>query len=158
MIKAAPAALIFSLVIKETTLKKVLLFAILATAASAAKSQDLLFKVDQSGLSYKSAKTGKFVDAEIKDTKATIVLKSNQLIVDDSANASFTLSTKGVQTKVSNNVIMYRSTGKNDKNLPVSFQYTLNLQTKEAVVELASNKLKNYYFGTFSLSDLTSLP
>jgi hypothetical protein len=139
-------------------LKNLLLFAILAIVASSAKSQDLLFKVDQSGLSYKSAKTRKFVDAEIKDTKATIVLQNNRLIVDDSANASFTLTAKGVQTKVSDNVIMYRCAGRNDKNLPFSFQYTLNLQSKEAVVEFASNKLKSYYFGTFSSSDLTRLP
>ena len=139
-------------------MKNLLLFAILSIVASAAKSQDLLFQVEQSGLSFKSATTGKFVDAEIKDIKATIVLKNNQLIVTDSSNASFTLSAKGIQTKISDNVVMYRCVGKNEKNLPVSFQYTLNLQSKEAVVELASNNLKSYYFGTFSKSDLTMLP
>ncbi|HEX8461114.1 MAG TPA: hypothetical protein VF623_06775 [Segetibacter sp.] len=137
-------------------MKKVVLLAIMLGAAASAKCQSFLFEMNQSAFSYKNNSTGKFVDAEVKDTKATIILRNNQVVVNDSTSESFTLTDKGVETIISDKVTMYRFTGKNEKNIAVSFQYTVNHQTKEAIVELASKKVKSYYFGTFSTPDLTS--
>ena len=33
-------------------------------------------------------------------------------------------------------------------NNPVTFKFTVNTKSKEAVVEVAGNGAKNYYFGT----------
>ena len=136
-------------------MKKVLFSAILIAAAFTVKSQELMFKVNQSAVAPKNTKTGGFSDAEVIDAFATIVMQNNKVLVEGNTKASYTLYKKAGQTKINNNVVSYTYKGTDEKNLPISFVYTVNLTSKEAVVEVADDKLKNYYFGTYSSSDLT---
>ncbi|WP_147205971.1 hypothetical protein [Segetibacter aerophilus] len=137
-------------------MKTLLLFVMVIGAAASANSQQLLFKVKQSAESYKNNKIGKFVDAEVNDTEATIFLQDNKVIVQGATKANYILDKKAVQTKVTHNVISYKYSGKDENDAPISFVYTVNLNSKEAVVEVENSNLKNYYFGSYSSSELST--
>ena len=125
-------------------------------AGFSANCQDVLFNVDQSATARKNIKTGKFVNAEVKDAKAIIVLQKHKVVVDGETKASYTLAPKATEIKLKPNVVSYTFNGKDEKNAPISFSYTVNRTSKEAIVEVKNNKIKSYYFGTYAASDLTS--
>ena len=125
-------------------------------AAASANSQRLLFKVDQSAEAYKNNKTGKFVDAEVNDTEATIFLQDNKVIVDGAVKANYILNKKSVHSKITSNKISYKYSGRDENDGLISFIYTVNLNSKEAIVEVQSNRSKNYYFGSYSSNELSA--
>lgn len=139
-------------------MKKYFLIAIIICIRSSANCQEFLFNVDQSATAVKNSKTGKFIDAEVKDAKATIILQKQTVLVDGETHATYKLYPKGIETRVNPSVTTYKYNGKDKKNAPVSFVYTVNSISKEAVVEVSNRKVKSYYFGTYSASDLANHP
>lgn len=137
-------------------MKKILFFVIILAVVSSANSQQLLFKVNQTAEAYKNSKTGKFVDAEVNDLNATILLHNNQVIFEGDTKGSYKLNKKAIQNKINPNVISYKYTGQDEKEAPITFVYTVNLHSKEVVIEVADNDSKNYYFGSYSSPDLTT--
>jgi hypothetical protein len=136
-------------------LKSILLFVLIIGTTATSNCQRLLFKVKQSAEAYKNNKTGKFVDAEVNDIEATIFLQDNKVKVEGATKANYILDKKPVQTKIGNNSISYKYSGKDEKDTPISFIYTVHLHSKEAVVEVQNDHLKNYYFGSYSSSELS---
>ncbi len=119
------------------------------------KSQELLFKVTQAGAAYRNTKSGRFTNVEVNDIQGTILLRKNKLIVDAEKKASYTLIKKEAGSNLHSKVLAYTYNGKDENDAVISFMYKLNLTSKEAVIELANDKIKTYYFGTFSSPDLT---
>ncbi|HEX8278127.1 MAG TPA: hypothetical protein VF540_05505, partial [Segetibacter sp.] len=146
---------IFTSAPKLKKLKKVLFSVIMIAAASCTQSQEILIKVNQSASAYKNSNMSKFADAEVNDIEATVVVQNSTVLVEGNTKASYTLNKKRAQTRRHDNVISYHYDGKDDKNTPISFLYTVNLHSKEAVVEVATNRVKTFYFGTYSSLDLT---
>lgn len=137
-------------------MKKVLFFVILIAGAYSANCQQLLFKVNQSASAYKNTNISNFPEAEVNDIEGTILVQNNRVVVDGNTKASYTLNKKEAQTKIHDNIISYSYSGKDDKNVPISFIYTVNLNSKEAVVEVGTSRVKTFYFGTYSSFDFTA--
>jgi hypothetical protein len=135
-------------------LKQLLLLVVFFSSLSAAKSQDLIFNINQAGSALKDSKTGVYDEAEVKDTRATIVLKNNQVTVQSEKLSSYTLVDNGIKTKFNSRVVAKKWKSTDEENLPMHFAYRLNTHTKEALVELTYKKVKSFYFGTYSTIDL----
>jgi hypothetical protein len=136
-------------------MKKVLFLVILIASASSANCQKLIFKTNQFATSSIDSKTGMRKDAEVNDIPFTISLSNTEVLIEGPTSKKFTLNKAGSQTKANNNIVSYSYRGIDEKDASISFVYTINLTSKEAVVETEQNKVKNYYFGIFSSSDLT---
>ena len=44
--------------------------------------------------------------------------------------------------------------GNDNNKTPIDFKYTVNVETKEAMVEVVYKDFRNYYFGKFSYGNL----
>lgn len=136
-------------------MKKVLFFVFMIGSASYVKSQELVFKMNQFASASKNNASGRLKDAEVKDIQSTIFFSARKVLIEGDVHGAYTLHKKGAQTKINDHVVSYSYNGTDENMYNVSFVYTINLESKEAVVEIAYNKMKDYYFGTFSSSDLT---
>lgn len=135
-------------------MKQLLLLLVFFALVSAGKSQDLIFNINQAGSALKDSKTGLYDEAEVIDTRATIVLKNNQVTVQAEKLSSYTLVDNGIKIKLNSRVISKKWKSTDEENLPMLFAYRLNTHTKEALVELTYKKVRSFYFGTYSAIDL----
>lgn len=120
----------------------------------AAQGQELIFRMNQFGVSYKNETTNKYSDAEIKSTDVVITLQDKLVKVMGEDLATFSL--KKMKTQNSNINHLYTQNWKaNDNNkTPIDFKYTVNVETKEAMIEVVYKDFRNYYFGKFSYGNI----
>ncbi len=120
-------------------------------------SQDLIFDINQYGVSYKNPSTNQFEDAEIKSSQMIITLQDKVVKVMD--EFTHTISLDKMNSQNINIKHLYTQNWKAldaNKN-PIQFKFTVNVDTKEAMVEVGYKDFRNYYFGKFSYGNLENL-
>ena len=120
-------------------------------------SQDLIFDINQYGVSYKNSSTNQFDEAEIKSSQMVITLQDKVVKVIDEFTHTISLEKMNGQ----NNNIKHLYTQKwkafDANKSPVQFKFTVNVETKDAMVEVGYKDFRNYYFGKFSYGNLENL-
>ncbi len=136
---------------------KTLFFLIAICFISTAYSQDLIFDINQCGVSYKNPSTNQFDDAEIKSSQMVITLQDKVVKVMD--DFTHTISLEKMSGQNNNIKHLYTQNWKafDANKKPVQFKFTVNVDTKEAMVEVGYKDFKNYYFGKFSYGNLENL-
>ena len=133
---------------------KTLFFLIAICFISTAFSQDLVFDINQYGVSYKNPSTNQFDDAEIKSSQMVITLQDKVVKVMD--EFTHTISLEKMNGQNNNIKHLYTQNWKaiDANKRPVQFKFTVNVDTKEAMVEVGYKDFKNYYFGKFAYGNL----
>lgn len=126
-------------------MKNLLFVASMLAFSVAAKSQ-LVFNINQEGASYKD-RTGRYDNAELKDANLTITMQNQEVKIKGNEPASYKLTKIDEEKKVNQYTYSQLGHGLDAKNNPVTFKFTVNTKSKDAVIELANNGVKNYYFG-----------
>ena len=129
-------------------MKYLLLTAVLFITVSSARSQDIIFNIDQAGQSLKKEKSSSFIDAELKDINLTIKLKNKTVEVVDQNTIAYQLVNLEQEKKVNMHTYSQFWIGKDEQNNDVKIKFTVNTKSKEALVELDTQASKSYYFGT----------
>ncbi len=134
---------------------KLLIF-LVATLFSqqAAQSQELIFRMNQYGVSYKDETTNKYTDAEIKATDVVITLQDKLVKVMGDDLATFSLQKMKTQNSNINHLYTQNWKANDNNKTPMTFKYTVNVETKEAMIEVAYKDFRNYYFGKFSYGNI----
>ena len=120
-------------------------------------SQDLIFDINQYGVSYKNSSTNQFDEAEIKSSQMVITLQDKVVkVIDDFTH---TISLEKMNGQNNNIKHLYTQNWKafDANKSPVQFKFTVNVETKDAMVEVGYKDFRNYYFGKFSYGNLENL-
>lgn len=136
-------------------MKKLLFAASMLACTYAANSQQLTFNINQSGASYKN-RVGQYEEAQLKDANITIKMQNQVVQVMDDNASSIKLEKIEQQKKVNMYTYSQVGYGKDASNNPVTFKFTINTKSKQAVVELTGKGAKNYYFGTCNYDEKLS--
>ncbi len=120
-------------------------------------SQDLIFDINQYGVSYKNSSTNQFDEAEIKSSQMVITLQDKVVKVID--EFTHTISLEKMNGQNNNIKHLYTQIWKafDANKSPVQFKFTVNVETKDAMVEVGYKDFRNYYFGKFSYGNLENL-
>ena len=118
------------------------------------KGQDLIFRISQAGTSYKSEKSGIFKEAELRNDETIITMQDKVVVVNSENNQKFQL----LKLEGQNNNIKHLYTqiwkGTDRNNNPVQFKFTVNVASKEAMVEVKYPDNITYYFGNYYYGNL----
>ncbi len=134
---------------------KNLLFVASMLAFSVAANSQLVFNINQSGSSFKD-RTGRYENAELKDANLTITMQNQEVRMKGNENTSYRLTKIDEEKKVNQFTYSQIGHGLDANNNAVTFKFTVNTKSKDAVVELANNGAKNYYFGTCNYGEKLS--
>lgn len=135
-------------------MKNLLVVAFVLAFSFAAKSQ-LVFNINQAGSSFKD-RTGRYENAELKDANLTITIQNQEVRMKGKENVSYKLSKIDDEKKVNQYTYSQLGHAVDANNNTVTFKFTVNTKSKDAVVELANNGVKNYYFGTCNYGEKLS--
>ena len=117
-------------------------------------SQELIFKINQSGISYKNNSTNKYDDAQLKSSDIIITLDDKTVKVLDENTDTYSLEKMNGQNNNIKHLYTQIWKGKDQKNQPIQFRFTVNIETKEAMVEVGNNDYKSYYFGKYAYGNV----
>ena len=120
-------------------------------------SQDLIFDINQFGISYKNPTTNQFDDAEIKSSQMIITLQDKVVKVMDEFSNTILLEKMNSQNNNIKHLYTQNWKALDANKRPVQFKFTVNVDTKEAMVEVGYKDFRNYYFGKFSYGNLENL-
>ena len=145
---------VFYLDDKNTPMKLILSFAVIFFCCSVTKGQDLVFKMNQFGIAYKDNSSNTFGEAEVKSSDVVITLKDKLVTLSDETISNFQL--EKLNSKDNNIKYLYTQSwkGVDENKLPVTFKFTVNIKSREAVVEFGYNNFKSYYFGKYAFGEL----
>ena len=135
-------------------MKSILVIVSLVFVCKTTHGQELIFKMSQTGISYKDENTNKYNDAEIKSTDIIITLQDKQVKVMGEELSTFSLEKIKGQNSNTKNIYTRKWKGTDDNKNPVDFKYTVNVESKEAMIEVAYKDFRNYYFGKFSYGNV----
>lgn len=133
---------------------KILVFALFVGIAGFVNGQDLIFNINQFGTSYKNPETKQFDEAEIKASQLMITLQDKTVKVLDEFVHTFSLEKRNSQSNNIKHVHSQTWKAIDANKRSYEFKFTVNIETKEAMVEVGNNEFKNYYFGKFSYGNL----
>ena len=121
---------------------------------SATYGQDLIFNINQHGVSYKNAETKKFDDAEVKNSEMVITLQDKVVKVIDEDMKTISLEKMSGQNNNIKHIYTQVWKATDASKQPVQFRFTVNVETKEAMVEVGYKNYKNYYFGKYTYGNM----
>lgn len=119
-----------------------------------AQSQELIFSMNQEGISYKDENTNKYNDAVISSADVIITLQDKVVKFLGNELTKISLVKMKGQNNNINHLYSQKWVGHDEKNNPIDFKFIVNVQSKEARIELAYKDYISYYFGKFSYGNI----
>lgn len=134
-------------------MKQFSLFILILLTGFYANSQDLIFKMNQYGTSVKNH-DGRFDESVVKSGDVLITMQDKVVKVYDDFNTSIVLEKMSNQNNNIKRLYTQVWKGADDKKTPVQFKFTVNVDSKEAMVEVVYKDYKNYYFGRYNYGNM----
>ncbi len=109
--------------------------------------------MNQFGTSIKNT-NGRFDESVVKLGEVLITLQDKVVKVYDDFNTAIVLEKMNNQNNNIKHLYTQVWKGTDDKKTPVQFKFTVNVESKEAMVEVLYKDYKNYYFGRYNYGNM----
>lgn len=106
--------------------------------------------MNQSGTAAKEEGTAKYGDAELKNAEVLITMQDKKVVVDDRPMAIYHLEKMTGQNNNIKHLYTQVWKGIDQNKRAVKFKFTVNVESKEAMVEVEYPDFKSYYFGRYN--------